>query len=191
MFAGDDDTVLFIDPAMELVKDLDPEVPYFLTGSSAWSTPCCLRALTLHQHTLHQYVHCVFYKVQSLSQAESNWQFSRTCSSPRKPIEQVSALTPKSGLLTCREYMCRSLMVFKLELWLSVASSLAGTKMLALWLWPGRQQSSYENGQSLPVYAPSHVWPRGWLRQSLGEAKMWNSKASSATWRWVFLLRAE
>ena len=30
--AGDDDTILFLDSAMNLVKDLDPEMPYFLTG---------------------------------------------------------------------------------------------------------------------------------------------------------------
>ena len=30
--SGDDDTIFFVDAAMELVKDLDPEMPYFLTG---------------------------------------------------------------------------------------------------------------------------------------------------------------
>ena len=29
---GDDDTIFFVDAAMDLVKDLDPEMPYFLTG---------------------------------------------------------------------------------------------------------------------------------------------------------------
>ena len=32
LVAGDDDTILFLDAAMKLVKDLDPEMPYFLTG---------------------------------------------------------------------------------------------------------------------------------------------------------------
>ena len=35
LVAGDDDTILFLDAAMKLVKDLDPEMPYFLTGQ------CC------------------------------------------------------------------------------------------------------------------------------------------------------
>lgn len=32
LIAGDDDTLFFVDAAMDLVKDLDPEMPYFLSG---------------------------------------------------------------------------------------------------------------------------------------------------------------
>ena len=35
---GDDDTVFFLDAAKEVVKDLDPQQPYFLTGVTP-STP--------------------------------------------------------------------------------------------------------------------------------------------------------
>ena len=38
--SGDDDTIFFVDAAMELVKDLDPDMPYFLTGMS--TGPCIL-----------------------------------------------------------------------------------------------------------------------------------------------------
>ena len=34
---GDDDTVWFIDSVLELVSDLDPEMPYFISGAAA---PC-------------------------------------------------------------------------------------------------------------------------------------------------------
>lgn len=37
LFYGDDDTVFFLDAAMEVVKDLDPELPYFLTGRPLYS----------------------------------------------------------------------------------------------------------------------------------------------------------
>lgn len=32
LFYGDDDTVFFVDAAIEVVKHLDPSQPYFLTG---------------------------------------------------------------------------------------------------------------------------------------------------------------
>ncbi len=33
LFYGDDDTVFFLKGAMNVVKDLDPNMPYFLTGT--------------------------------------------------------------------------------------------------------------------------------------------------------------
>lgn len=33
LFYGDDDTVFFLEGAMNVVKDLDPNMPYFLTGA--------------------------------------------------------------------------------------------------------------------------------------------------------------
>ena len=33
LFYSDDDTVFFLDNAMNVVKGLDPDMPYFLTGA--------------------------------------------------------------------------------------------------------------------------------------------------------------
>ena len=33
LFYGDDDTVFFLEGAMNIVEDLDPNMPYFLTGA--------------------------------------------------------------------------------------------------------------------------------------------------------------
>lgn len=51
LFYGDDDTLFFLPAAKHIVKDLDPEIPYFLTGLCTYPsfTPClctenCLQA---------------------------------------------------------------------------------------------------------------------------------------------------
>ena len=46
LFYGDDDTVFFVEPAMNVVRTLDPDLPYFLTGAvsifqPAWFVSNC------------------------------------------------------------------------------------------------------------------------------------------------------
>ena len=45
MLYGDDDTFFFVDAAMNIVKGLDPDMPYFLTGSRLYPLEF---ALNLH-----------------------------------------------------------------------------------------------------------------------------------------------
>ncbi len=35
MLYGDDDTMFFVEGVLDLVKDLDPDMPYFVTGTDA------------------------------------------------------------------------------------------------------------------------------------------------------------
>lgn len=40
MLYGDDDTFFFMDAVANIVKDLDPDMPYFLTGEPDTASPC-------------------------------------------------------------------------------------------------------------------------------------------------------
>ena len=52
LFYGDDDTVFFLDAAVNVLQHLDPDLPFFLTGEAlfrwAWGVkPRCLPGLLL------------------------------------------------------------------------------------------------------------------------------------------------
>ncbi len=56
LFYTDDDTMFFLDAAVNVVKDLDPDMPYFLTGFlfsqllmlSSWPQHICPQKLRMH-----------------------------------------------------------------------------------------------------------------------------------------------
>lgn len=59
MLYGDDDTLFFVDGIIDLLKDFDPEMPYFISG--ALFTSCC--------HAQHNVVHRSFLVVPSTQHA--------------------------------------------------------------------------------------------------------------------------
>ena len=42
MLYGDDDTQFFLDGALRLAKDFDPDLPWFITGNAALASPNCM-----------------------------------------------------------------------------------------------------------------------------------------------------
>ncbi len=73
MLYGDDDTIWFVGGVLDLLKDLDPEMPYIITGRSAHPTQCRFQNASANALFVCVYDHTVLVPVDSSPSTFGEW----------------------------------------------------------------------------------------------------------------------